>query len=155
MSRVTVLPFHDHGTRRGWSQRHAPAALYPGNYTVPIVQEAGWAPGPVWTGAENLAPPTGIQTPDRPTRSQSLYRLCYPAHNITSTSNLKTVHSELECTYQAVIIGGFLAVQIPVCSEIARYPEEQQIVCSSFLNGRRNILQVNTTLLRRINRRYL
>ena len=24
---------------------------------VPIVQEDGWAPGPVWTGAENLAPP--------------------------------------------------------------------------------------------------
>ena len=24
---------------------------------VPILQEAGWAPGPVWTGAENLAPP--------------------------------------------------------------------------------------------------
>jgi hypothetical protein len=23
---------------------------------APIVQEAGWAPGPVWTGAENLAP---------------------------------------------------------------------------------------------------
>jgi hypothetical protein len=32
------------------------------------VQEAGWAPGPVWTGAENLAP-TGIRSPDRPTRS--------------------------------------------------------------------------------------
>jgi hypothetical protein len=27
---------------------------------VPIVQEAGWAPGPVWTAAENLAP-TGIR----------------------------------------------------------------------------------------------
>jgi hypothetical protein len=27
---------------------------------VPIVQEAGWAPGPVWTGAENLAPPPGF-----------------------------------------------------------------------------------------------
>jgi len=24
---------------------------------VPIVQEAGWASGPVWTGAENLAQP--------------------------------------------------------------------------------------------------
>jgi hypothetical protein len=24
---------------------------------VPIVQEAGWAPGPVWTGAENLDTP--------------------------------------------------------------------------------------------------
>ena len=23
---------------------------------LPIVEEAGWDPGPVWTGAENLAP---------------------------------------------------------------------------------------------------
>jgi hypothetical protein len=46
---------------------------------VPIVQEAGWAPGPVWTGAENLAP-TGIRSPHRTARSQSLYRLNYPAH---------------------------------------------------------------------------
>ena len=38
-------------------QRHDPAALPPGKNLVPIVQEAGWAPGPVWTGAENLAPP--------------------------------------------------------------------------------------------------
>jgi hypothetical protein len=30
-----------------------------------IIQEAGWAPGPVWTDAENLAP-TGIRSPDRP-----------------------------------------------------------------------------------------
>jgi hypothetical protein len=37
---------------------------------VPIVQEAGWSPGPVWTGAENLSP-TGIRSPDRPARSQS------------------------------------------------------------------------------------
>ena len=29
--------------------------LYPWKDPVPIVQEAGWAPGPVWTGAENLA----------------------------------------------------------------------------------------------------
>jgi len=35
---------------------HAPATLYPGKNPVPIVQEAGWAPGPVWIGAENLAP---------------------------------------------------------------------------------------------------
>ena len=60
-------------------QRHAPAALSPGKDPVPIVQEAGWAPGPVWTGAENLAR-TGIRSPDRPAHSQSLNRLCYPAH---------------------------------------------------------------------------
>ena len=28
--------------------------LPPGKDPVPIVQEAGWVPGPVWTGAENL-----------------------------------------------------------------------------------------------------
>jgi len=38
-------------------------------------------PGPVWTGAENLAP-TEIQFPDRPARIHSLYRLSYrgPQH---------------------------------------------------------------------------
>ena len=37
--------------------RHAPAAFMPGKEPVPILQEAGWAPGPVWTGAENIALP--------------------------------------------------------------------------------------------------
>jgi hypothetical protein len=50
-------------------QRHAPAALYPREDPVPIVQEAGWAPGPVWTGAENLAH-TGFRPPDRPARTE-------------------------------------------------------------------------------------
>ena len=55
---------------------------------VPIVQEAGWAPGPVWTGTENLAP-TGIRSPDRPAHSQSLYRLRYLAHlhNVVCNKN--------------------------------------------------------------------
>jgi hypothetical protein len=39
------------------NESHAPAALYLGKHPVPIVQEAGWAAGPVWTVAENLAPP--------------------------------------------------------------------------------------------------
>jgi hypothetical protein len=30
--------------------------LLPGKEPVPTVQEAGWAPGPVWTGEGNLAP---------------------------------------------------------------------------------------------------
>jgi len=60
-------------------QRHAPTALCPGKDPVSIVQEHWWAPGPVWTVAQNLAP-TGIRFPDRPARSQSLYRLRYPAH---------------------------------------------------------------------------
>jgi hypothetical protein len=51
----------------------------PGKDPVPIVQEAGWAPGPVWTGVENLTP-TRIQSPNCPAHSRSLYRLSYPTH---------------------------------------------------------------------------
>ena len=67
------------GTRRGWGVTVTPRPhLTPGKEPVPIIQEPGWASGPVWTGAENLAP-TGIRSPDRPARRQSLNRLRYPA----------------------------------------------------------------------------
>ena len=36
-------------------QIHAPVALPPGKRPAPIAQEAGWAPGPVWTVGKNLA----------------------------------------------------------------------------------------------------
>jgi hypothetical protein len=55
--------------------------LFPRKDPIPVVQEAGWASGPVWTGAENLVP-TGIRFLDRPSRRQSLYQLRYPAHKI-------------------------------------------------------------------------
>ena len=51
---------------------------------VPILQEAGWAPGPFWRGAENIAP-TGIRSPDRPARSQTLHRLSYPTRQRSVT----------------------------------------------------------------------
>jgi hypothetical protein len=63
-----------------------PGRFTPGNDPVPIVQEAGWAPGPVLTGAENLAT-TGIRSPDRSARSESLYRLSYRGpHNAEGSS---------------------------------------------------------------------
>ena len=58
-------------------QRHAPAALPPGKTRYPLYSRLGGAPGPFWKGAENLAP-NGIRSPDRPARSESLYRLSYP-----------------------------------------------------------------------------
>ena len=60
----------------GGGQRHAPVALPPGEDPVHIVQEARWAPVPIWTIAENLASNLS-QPPDRPGRSDSLYRLNY------------------------------------------------------------------------------
>ena len=60
-SRGIALYFHDHSTRRGWGVSVTPRPLFtPAKDPVPIVPEAGWAPRPVWTGAENLAPPPGI-----------------------------------------------------------------------------------------------
>ena len=81
-SRGIALLFHDHGTRRGWGVSVTPRPFFtPRKNSVSIAQEAGWAPGPVWTGAENLAS-TGIRSPDRSARSQSLYRLRYLAHSL-------------------------------------------------------------------------
>ena len=59
-------------------QPHAPAASTPGKDPVVNVQEVGWAPWPVWTGGKSRTHRDSI--PDRPARSQSLYRLSYPAH---------------------------------------------------------------------------
>jgi len=59
-------------------QPHVQAASTPGKDPVPIVQVAGWAPGPVWTDGKSR--PHWDSIPDRPARSQSLYRLSYPAH---------------------------------------------------------------------------
>ena len=42
--------------------RHTPTALAMGKEAVPIVYEAGWAPGSVWSGAENLTT-TGTRSP--------------------------------------------------------------------------------------------
>jgi hypothetical protein len=44
--------------------------------TVRIVQEAGWAPGPVWTRKKVAS--TGIRSPDLSVRSESLCRLRNP-----------------------------------------------------------------------------
>jgi hypothetical protein len=66
------------------SQRHAPAALYPrrNDPPVPIRQEIGWAPEPVWTRRlqeKSSLPSPGIELllPGRPVRRQILYCLSY------------------------------------------------------------------------------
>jgi len=74
-------------------QRHAQAALTP----VPTVQEAGWAPGPVRTGAENLAS-ICIRSPDSPARSQSLHRLSYPGPTVPLMHRNVSTHSQFTPT---------------------------------------------------------
>ena len=85
--RGIALLFHDRGTRRGWVVSSTPRLFFTtGKNPVPIVQEAGWAPGPVWTGGKSRLHRDSI--PDRPARIQSLYRLSYRAHNPVLYDNI-------------------------------------------------------------------
>jgi hypothetical protein len=60
-------------------QLHAPAALSPRKGPqVPIEQEAGWAPEPIWTWRKFLPLP-GLEL-----QPQLLYRLSYPGSMISS-----------------------------------------------------------------------
>jgi hypothetical protein len=61
------------GTRWGLSGNAMLRPLYP-----PNDPKVGRAPGPVWTGAENLANPNRIRSSNHPARSDLLYQLCSP-----------------------------------------------------------------------------
>jgi hypothetical protein len=71
-------------------QHHASAVLPPEKTRYPLYRRLGEVPAPIWARAENLAP-TGIRSPDRPARSESLYRLSY--HGPQSNSVL------IKCIY--------------------------------------------------------
>jgi len=97
-----ALLFHDRGTKRGeWSAARPSRTLPPGKDPVPIVQEDGWAPGPVWTGGKSR--PHRDSIPDRPARSQSLYRLSYPAHNYGRNKALLLIYT-LSNVYMLLIL---------------------------------------------------
>jgi len=68
VGRGIALLFDDHGTRRGWVVSSTPRPHFtPAKDPVPILQEAGWAPGPVRTGGNSR--PHRDSIPDRPARS--------------------------------------------------------------------------------------
>ena len=58
-------------------QRHSPAALPPEKTLYPLYRRLD---GPQGRSGRmrKISPPTGIRSPDRPARSESLYRLSYP-----------------------------------------------------------------------------
>jgi len=70
-----ALLFLDHGTRR------VSRSLLPAKAPYPLYRKLGRPQGRS-RQVPKILPPTGIQSPDRPTRSQSLYRLSYPAYKV-------------------------------------------------------------------------
>ena len=65
----------------GWSTPR-PGRFTPGKDRVPIVQDDGWAPGPVWTGVGNLAVPP-------------VPRISWEAHEGYSPGGIRTLNCEL------------------------------------------------------------
>ena len=61
----------------------------PGKDPVPILEEAGWAPGTVWTVRKSRLQRDSI--PDHPACSQSLYRLRYLAYHYV-LADIKVPH---------------------------------------------------------------
>ena len=59
-----------------WSAARPGRTLPPGKEPVPILQEARWGTGPVWTGGKSR--PHRDSIPDRPARSQSLILFTFP-----------------------------------------------------------------------------
>jgi hypothetical protein len=87
VGRGIALPFHDCGIRRGEWSTARPTALYPrerpGTHFT-----GGWV-GPRASLDSGKSHPTGIRSPDRPARSQSLDLLCGHV-NIKYTTNFSS-----------------------------------------------------------------
>ena len=91
VGRGITLLFHDCGTRRGWVVSSNPRPHFTPRKDP--VQEAGWAPGPVWKGGKSR--PHRDSTPERPPHSQSLYRLSHPARTHTHTHTYTHTHTHI------------------------------------------------------------
>ena len=65
--------------RGEWSASRPGRSLLPGKTRYPLYRRLG---GPQGRSGQvrKISPPTGIRSPDRPARRQSLYRLRYPSH---------------------------------------------------------------------------
>jgi len=110
------------GARWEWVVDATPRPLYPRERDpVPTVQEARWAPGPVWTGAENLAP-TEIRSPSRPALNETLYRLSYPGphlrvHTVQYPSRLETPTTLLQVTERCTHQHSYVTPNILACQK--------------------------------------
>ena len=127
VGRGIALLFHDHGTRRGWVVNSTPWPHFtPGKDPVPIVQEAGWAPGLVWTGGKSR--PHRDLIPDHPACSQSLYQLSYPAHFGFIVVQSKPV------AWSRLMIFHTVSVAVWVCCKY-RWPRKAHIsLCDAVCN---------------------
>jgi len=83
-------------------QLHAMAALFPSKeQPIPIEQELGWVPEPVWTRwrRENIPDPAGNRTPFVQHTAYTLYRASYYAHITPLHFHRRTFSRNLHLAY--------------------------------------------------------
>jgi hypothetical protein len=115
----------------GWVVNTTPLPLYPRERPGTHCIEAGWAPRAVWTGTENLAP-TRIHSPDRPARSESLYRLNCP-YPICVCRNL---------VFYAVFVNSYMWGVTGRCIQtLGSWTWRRETICSALNVHRRTILK--------------
>jgi hypothetical protein len=99
---------------------------------VPTVQDAGWAPKPVWTQRlqeKILSPLPGIEprSPGRLARNQTLYWLSYPAHmflvgtlNTSLYINLRSVVIDISMSAIGCWVGLYHLILPCVCKGLVK-----------------------------------
>ena len=118
----------------------------PGKEPVPILQEAGWTPGPVWRGGKSR--PHRDSIPDRPAGSQSLYRLSHPAHRLVFRAEIIPDQKKLKKFLYFVCVSvklisqrSFLPLSVMAAKTNAEKPKEKYFYAVvSRINSTRGLL---------------
>ena len=106
--------------RWGWGVSTTPRSLYPRERSGTHCTGDGVGPQGRFGRVRKISPPTGIRSPDRPARSESLYRLSYPGRTDCSylVQNISYPHFlfEIVTTRSCLFFG--MAVKIGLSPEI-------------------------------------
>ena len=130
VGRGIALLFHDRGTRRGWVVSSTPRPHFtPAKDPVPILQEAGWAPGRVWTGGKSR--PHRDSIPDRPPRS-----------SVAIPTELPGLQPDGIYTYTHMCVSMYVCTYIYIyiytrmcCGAVARCASYKPLLHNTFLHN--------------------
>ena len=114
VGRGIALLFHDRGTRREWVVNSTPRPHFtPGKDPVPILQEAGWAPGPVRTGGKSR--PHRDSIPNRPARSSAAIPTELPGPRTNYVLNVYLTSQSNYWDYRGTNGGSLIHKEVEVC----------------------------------------
>jgi hypothetical protein len=121
MSRVIALPIHRLASKRMCLVNATLWPLYPLERDPErLVQGAGWGWMPIWTGTENPVD-RGFRSPDRPARSESLYRLLLTVKIDNLYRDITSYISLLREISLLFSIGSKIEIPFSACSDLKHY----------------------------------